>query len=51
MTVDEYMKADPDAQAVTLKMAQPEFEREDDGRTITLKIKKGSTVRHINLEV
>lgn len=54
VTVDEYMKANPDAHDVSLKMAQPEFEREEDsndGRTITLKIKKDSTVRHINLEV
>lgn len=55
VTVEEYMKADPDAHnAGLLKMVQPEqteFERKDDGRTITLKIKKDSTVRHINLEV
>lgn len=55
VTVEEYMKADPDVTAAPrLKMAQPEeVERQDDsdGRTITLKIKKDSTVRHINLEV
>lgn len=56
VTVEEYMKADPEAHAVAapaLQMAQPEFERQEDsdGRTITLKIKKDSTVRHINLEV
>lgn len=58
VTVEEYMKVDPDAHtAAVLKIAQPEpieLEREegsDDGRTITLKIKKDSTVRHINLEV
>lgn len=52
VTVEEYMKADPDSRSV-LKMAQPDFERQEDsdGRTITLKIKKDSTVRHINLEV
>lgn len=55
VTLEDYMKADPDAghHTTVLKMAQPEFEREDDSdaRTITLKIKKDSTVRHINLEV
>lgn len=54
VTVEEYMKADPDAHSTTLKLSQPDYVREeysDAERTITVKIKKDSTVRHINLEV
>lgn len=56
VTVDEYMTADPDANI--LKLSQPtedelqaEIVPQDDDRVITVKIRKDSPVRHINLEV
>lgn len=61
VTVEEYMKADPDTNAVDaqplLKLTsedafKPEvISNSDDERTITIKIKKDSPVRRINLEV
>lgn len=61
VTVEDYMKADPETSAVN---AQPLLEvsaedifkpevisNSDDERTITIKIKKDSPVRRINLEV
>lgn len=61
VTVEDYMSADPDMRAVNeqplLKIPvdnifKPEaFSNSDDERSITIKIKKDSPVRHINLEV
>lgn len=60
VTVEEYMKADPDTRVANaqpfLKLAQDEYTPEvisnsNDERTIIVKIKKDSPVRRINLEV
>ncbi|XP_055535221.1 protein CREG1 isoform X2 [Wyeomyia smithii] len=56
VTVEEYMKADPDSTSLTLSPREDPFAPEvrkhsDDERTITVKINKNSPVRHINLEV
>lgn len=61
VTVEDYMKADPDTRAINaqplfLLSAEDIFKPEvisnsDDNRIITVKIKKDSPVRRINLEV
>lgn len=61
VTVEDYMKADPDTRAINaqplfLPSAEDIFKPEvisnsDDNRIITVKIKKDSPVRRINLEV
>lgn len=56
VTVEEYMKADPDSTSLAPSPLKDPFapivqQHSDDGRTITVKIQKDSPVRHINLEV
>ncbi|XP_058813285.1 protein CREG1-like isoform X2 [Topomyia yanbarensis] len=59
VTVEEYMNADPESHSNSLELSKPIDSRfapeiiahTDDERTITVKIKKDSPVRHINLEV
>lgn len=58
VTVEEYMNANPDTRSAKSQLAQRDafdmpqvISNSDSDRTITIKIKKDSPVRHINLEV
>ncbi|XP_055585169.1 protein CREG1, partial [Uranotaenia lowii] len=53
VTLEEYMNADPDSKSVEVRSNQEAeiINHPGDERTITVKIRKDSPVRHINLEV